>query len=368
MKSGTTALVGTGLVCTAFVAATLTGSAQNAPQKPAPVPAPVTTTAPVKPIARTAAVPPSAQTHTAVVKQYCVTCHSDRRKTGGLSLEAFDVAQAAEHAEIGEKMIVKLRAGMMPPPGARRPDAPILTNLVTALETTIDAAAAANPNPGVRPFQRLNRPEYARAIKDLLALDVDAGSWLPLDTKSANFDNIADAQALSPTLLESYLNAASAISRMAVGDRTATPTDAVYTNTSYVSQHAWDHVDGAPFGTRGGIVVSHVFPADAEYVFAVALNGGQGRATRTWTSRSMASASRSCPTNRSRRAAPTVAARSISAPSPSSSRPASARLRPHSSRSSKGRTRISFARTTGRTRAAETAAAASRTCRTFAIS
>src|SRR5206468_4074381 len=93
--------------------------------------------------------------------------------------------------------------------------------LVTALETAVDAAAAAKPNPGIRTFQRLNRPEYALAIKDLLALDVDAGSWLPLDTKSANFDNIADAQALSPTLLEAYLNAASAISRMAVGDRSA---------------------------------------------------------------------------------------------------------------------------------------------------
>jgi cytochrome c551/c552 len=264
-----------GLVCLGFVATSLTGSAQNAPPKPARVPAPVTTHAPAKPVAR-AAAPIAAQAPTAVVKQYCVTCHSDRRKTGGLSLEGFDLAQAGQHAEVGEKMIVKLRAGMMPPPGARRPDAATLTGLVTALETTIDAAAAANPNPGVRPFQRLNRPEYARAIKELLDLELDAGDWLPLDSKSANFDNIADAQALSPTLLESYLNAASAISRMAVGDRTATPNDAVYTNPSYVSQHSWDHVEGAPFGTRGGIVVNHVFPADAEYVFAVALNGGQG--------------------------------------------------------------------------------------------
>src|SRR4030095_7364613 len=116
--------------------------------------------------------------------------------------------------------------------------------------------------------------EYASAIHDLLNLDVDAGNWLPLDTKSANFDNIADAQALSPTLLESYLNAASAISRMAVGDRNAASVDATYTNAGYVSQHPWDHVDGAPFGTRGGLVVDHVFPADAEDVFDVQLVSG----------------------------------------------------------------------------------------------
>jgi hypothetical protein len=126
----------------------------------------------------------------------------------------------------------------------------------------------------VRTFQRLNRPEYARAMRDLLALDIDPGSWLPLDSKSANFDNIADAQALSPTLLESYLNAASAISRMAVGDRHAPAVDTVYTSPGYVSQHPWDHVQGAPFGTRGGMVVEHVFPADGEYVFEVDLVSG----------------------------------------------------------------------------------------------
>jgi hypothetical protein len=164
----------------------------------------------------------------------------------------------------------------MPPPGARRPDPAAQAALINALEITVDTHAAANPNPGVRTFQRLNRPEYARAIKELLDIDVDASHWLPLDTKSANFDNIADAQALSPTLLESYLNAASAISRMAVGDRKAKSTDQVYSNASYVSQHPWDHVEGAPFGTRGGAVVNHVFPADGEYVFSVALNSGDG--------------------------------------------------------------------------------------------
>src|SRR6185312_10853504 len=132
-------------------------------------------------------------------------------------------------AEVAEKMIRKLQAGLMPPPLAARPDPAAHAALVAALETTVDNAAGAHPNPGVRTFQRLNRPEYAQAIRELLTLDVDAGDWLPLDTKSANFDNIADAQTLSPTLLDAYLNAASAIARMAVGDRHAPTVDHTYT-------------------------------------------------------------------------------------------------------------------------------------------
>jgi len=228
--------------------------------------------------------PPRAQTlkpvaaHTQdlnpVIKRYCAGCHSDKGKAGGLSLAAFDVTQAAQNAEVSEKVIRKLQAGFMPPPLAARPDPATYAALIATLESGVDAVSAVKPNPGVRTFQRLNRPEYARAVKDLLALDVDAGSWLPLDTKSANFDNIADAQALSPTLLEAYLNAASAISRMAVGDRNAPTVDSTYSSPGYVSQHPWDHVEGAPYGTRGGTVVEHVFPADAEYVFEVDLVSG----------------------------------------------------------------------------------------------
>jgi hypothetical protein len=212
--------------------------------------------------------------HNAVLRRYCLGCHNGKLKTGGLSLETFDVARAADHAETAEKVIRKLQAGLMPPPLAARPDAATQKTLVAAIESTIDAAAAAKPNPGVRTFQRLNRPEYVRAIKDLLTLTVDAGSWLPNDQKSANFDNIADAQMLSPMLLEAYLNAAAAISRMAIGDRRASAVDSTYTAPTYVSQHPWDHVEGAPFGTRGGLVVDHVFPADAEYVFEVTLSSG----------------------------------------------------------------------------------------------
>ena len=212
----------------------------------------------------------------ATVKRYCVGCHNETGKTkaGDLSLASFDTTKAAQSPDVAERMIRKLQAGFMPPPRAPRPDPQTYAALITSLETQIDAAAAAKPNPGQRVFQRLNRPEYTRAIRDLLALDVDAGNWLPLDTKSANFDNIADAQSLSPTLLESYLNAASAISRMAVGDRQAPTQDATYSAPGYVSQHPWDHVDGAPYGTRGGLVVEHVFPADAEYVFEVDLTSG----------------------------------------------------------------------------------------------
>jgi len=210
----------------------------------------------------------------ATVKRYCVSCHSDKLKTHGLTLEHFDVAHAADNAEITEAVIRKLQAGFMPPPGMPRPTPEVHAALVTALETNVDTSAAAKPNPGGRVFQRLNRPEYSRAIHDLLTLNVDAASWLPLDQKSANFDNIADSQALSPTLLESYLNAAAAISRMAVGDRHAPTIDVTYSNAGYVSQHPWDHIEGAPFGTRGGMVVEHVFPADGEYVFEVQLTSG----------------------------------------------------------------------------------------------
>ena len=206
-----------------------------------------------------------------ITSKFCINCHNDELKRGDLSLVNFDLSKAAQNAQVVEKMIRKLQAGMMPPPGSRRPDPQTYAAFISALETKVDAAAAAHPNPGGRVFQRLNRAEYARSIREVLALSVDAGSWLPLDSMSANFDNIADEQALSATLLEAYLNAAGDISRMAVGDRQAPAIDRTYTNTSYLSQHPWNQLEGAPFGTRGGMVVDHVFPADAEYVFAAAI-------------------------------------------------------------------------------------------------
>lgn len=202
-----------------------------------------------------------------VVKQYCGRCHSATQKRGNLSLADFDVASAPMRAEIAEKVIAKLRVGMMPPPGSSRPSPDTIAALVHTLESQLDSAAAANPDPGHRTFQRLNRAEYRAAIRELLTLEVDAGAYLPLDTKSDNFDNIADVQGLSPTLLDSYLRAASDISWLAVGNPAATPASHTYTVPKTASQV--EHVEGAPFGTRGGNSVIHTFPADGEYQFGV---------------------------------------------------------------------------------------------------
>ena len=211
-----------------------------------------------------------------VVQRYCARCHNDRQLRGNLTLESFDVAAANERAPTVEKMIRKLRAGMMPPPGQRRPGGDTLTALVETLEAVVDAAAARDPDPGTRRFQRLNRAEYERVIRDLLALDVDAGRWLPADTYLGAFDNMADAQGLSTTLLEAYLRAATEVSRLAVGNPGAPSRSMKYTNPIEVSQHAWDHIEGTPYGTRGGMVVTHDFPADGEYVFTVSTLFGQG--------------------------------------------------------------------------------------------
>ena len=208
---------------------------------------------PLTTLARHVAETPSVDFNLLVL-QYCVVCHNDVAQTGNLTLQSFNidaVTEARGPAETAEKMIRKLRAGMMPPPGSPRPGPDTLTAFVTELETRIDEAAAANPNPGGRTFQRLNRVEYASSIKDLLGLDIDVNAFLPLDTKSANFDNIADVQMPSATLIEGYLRAAGYISRVAVGDPDADPGSTTYRVPRTASQK--DHVEGAPFGTRGGI-------------------------------------------------------------------------------------------------------------------
>ena len=206
-----------------------------------------------------------AATLTGVVQTYCQVCHNDAMMTGNLSLAGFEVENAPNKPETAEKMIRKLRAGMMPPPGMPRPSPDTLLALVEELETRMDQNAVMNPNPGGRTFQRLNRAEYGESIRDLLGLHIDVGEYLPLDTKSANFDNIADVQMLSPTLLDAYLTAASEISRLAIGDREVTPTETVYTVEKRSSQMV--HVEGTPFGSRGGVSADHIFPADGEYTF-----------------------------------------------------------------------------------------------------
>jgi hypothetical protein len=248
---------------------------KTAPARPA-VPA-VTKPAVSHPTASSPAVSAASADYNGLVKRYCVGCHNDRNKdrAGSLTLASFDIAKAGAQADVTERIIRKLQASMMPPPGAARPHPATYASFITSLESAVDAHAKANPNPGGRPFQRLNRPEYARAVKELLAIDVDSSKWLPNDTMSANFDNIADEQSLSPTLLEAYLNAAADISRLAVGDKNAPSIDHTYTNSTYASQHPWDRVAGAPYGTRGGMVVEHVFPADGEYQFEMTFNSGE---------------------------------------------------------------------------------------------
>ena len=213
----------------------------------------------------------SDEAQTALVGQYCAVCHSDRGKAGGLTLASFDASKAEQHAETVEKMIKKLRASMMPPPGAKRPDAATISAFATALETKIDRAASLHPTPGYRTFQRLNRAEYAREVHDLLGIDVDVEAFLPADTMSHGFDNISDAQTFSPTLMEGYLRAASKISSLAVGDRNASPSEATYKVPRTESQ--MHHIEGTPWGTRGGVSVTHVFPADGDYTFRMLLHG-----------------------------------------------------------------------------------------------
>ena len=224
----------------------------------------------VKPVASHAlsALPPDAQN--ALVRQYCVVCHSDKMKAGGLTLAEFDAAHVDGRAETAEKMIRKLRAGMMPPAGVKRPDDETIAAFAAALETRMDAVATAHPNPGRRPFQRLNRAEYARAVRDLVGIDVDVTAFLPPDTMSHGFDNVADVQSFSPVLMEGYLRAAAKISSLAVGDPTASATEATYKTDRSASQLS--HIDGAPLGTRGGLAVVHVFPADGDYSFRMMLH------------------------------------------------------------------------------------------------
>ena len=272
MVKSTSAVLGTVALCVGVIAATGRTAGIQAQSTAAPPAAVQSGPAPIDAAAQ------------AVVEGSCRRCHNDRTRRGNQSLDSFEVAQAADNAAVAEKMIRKLRAGMMPPAGTRRPAEAALTGLAEFLETRIDEQAAANPTPGRRTFQRLNRAEYERSIRDLLALDVDAGVYLPPDTKSANFDNIADVQLLSTTLMTGYLRAGGEISRLAVGDPNATPSEATYKVTRWLSQV--DRVEGAPYGTRGGVSVVHTFPADGEYVFRVSFHHettgalhGSGRAT-----------------------------------------------------------------------------------------
>jgi mono/diheme cytochrome c family protein len=208
-------------------------------------------------------------TPSVVLDTYCVTCHSDKARTGGLSLEHADLADVPKGAETWEKVIRKVRTGMMPPPGATRPDKALLDSLPAFLETALDRAATQKPAPGRLTMHRLNRAEYANAIRDLLALDIDATALLPPDDESSGFDNIADVLKVSPSLMERYLSASWNISRKAVGNPEIGAGTTVYRVRPDLSQD--QHFDGMPLGTRGGILATHDFPLDGEYTIKVRL-------------------------------------------------------------------------------------------------
>jgi len=200
----------------------------------------------------------------ALVNKYCLTCHNARTKSGGLILEGIDTASPASSADTWEKVIRKVRGGMMPPVGLPHPDKAALDAFAAYLETSIDSTAAAHPNPGRPVLHRLNRAEYGNAIRDLLALDVDVAALLPADDSAYGFDNIGDVLGVSPMLMERYLSAAWKVSGLAVGNPKATPTVETFRVRSDLSQN--DHVEGLPIGTRGGIMTRYTFPVDGEYV------------------------------------------------------------------------------------------------------
>jgi hypothetical protein len=208
----------------------------------------------------------------AFIDSYCVTCHNQRLKTAGLMLDDLDVTNVATHAAEWEKVVVKLRAGLMPPAGMPRPTQAVIDDFSSSLEASLDRAAAANPDPGrTEPFHRLNRAEYQNAIRDLLGLDIDASTWLPTDEISYGFDNIAGVLKLSPLLTERYLNAAQKISRLALG-RPAPPNGDLYRVPDQLDQDV--RLEGMPPGTRGGTLVDYFAPRDGDYVIKARLSRG----------------------------------------------------------------------------------------------
>ena len=212
-----------------------------------------------------AAAQPTSVDGGAILREYCFTCHSDRTRSGDLSLEHVDPLNPVADAEIFEKVILKLRSGMMPPEGRPRPDDQLRTAFVVDLENRIDRAVLDAPSPGRPILHRLNRTEYANAVRDLLDVEVSAETLLPPDDMSQGYDNMSDVLTVSPTLLESYLTAAGKISRLAIGNPDVMPSVETYVVPQAFSQMR--HVPDTPFGTRGGVAVRHHFPADGNYVF-----------------------------------------------------------------------------------------------------
>ena len=216
-------------------------------------------------------VAPAIAAPRAVLDQYCVTCHNQRLKTAGLALDALDLAELADHAEVWEKVVRRIRTGAMPPVGRPRPEKAVSASIASWLENGLDRAALEHPNPGRPTLHRLNRVEYRNAIRDLLALEIDAASLLPADNAAYGFDNNADSLSLSPTLTERYLGAAAKISQMALGRvRGALSPDTIFVPTD--RNQGIRFSDDLPWGSRGGLAVRYEFPVDGEYLFQLRLN------------------------------------------------------------------------------------------------
>jgi len=201
-------------------------------------------------------------------EQYCVSCHNDHSKTGGLSLQSAALTDIPAHSKVWEKVLRKVRSGEMPPAKAKdRPDETKATAFADSLETTLDHDAAVHPNPGLAPPHRLNRAEYSNTIRDLLAVDVKPGEWLPVDDSGYGFDNIAAVLSTSPALLERYMSAARKISRLAVGDLTLKPYEEIYSSKTLPGESTRNEQrsEDLPFGSKGGMSVEHYFPVDGEY-------------------------------------------------------------------------------------------------------
>jgi hypothetical protein len=209
---------------------------------------------------------PSRDSQQLFLSQYCTTCHNPTTKAGQLDLRSVDLSNAGANAQIWEKVVRKLRTGMMPPANAPRPARAVIDAFAADLEGRLDRAAALSPNPGSTVLHRLNRAEYANAVRELLALDVDVSTLLPADDSADGFDNIADVLNASPTLIQGYLSAAMKISRRAVGDLDTLPGPTTYRGRG--------QSEGLPAGTQGGTLVNHFFPLDAEYEFSVTSAGG----------------------------------------------------------------------------------------------
>jgi hypothetical protein len=226
-----------------------------------------------------AAATNASSSHRGLIKQYCLGCHNEKLKTGGIALDALDLSNVGTSANSWEKVLRKVRTGEMPPPGLPRPNATTTASFTASLEQALDRAAAAKPNPGRPAVHRLNRAEYSNVVRDLFALDINAGSLLPVDDSGYGFDNIADVLSFSPALLERYMSAARWVSSLAVGDLKTQvaeeqfaplrdpPSD--FRRPSRTERVSYD----LPFNSRGGLSVQHYFPLDAEYIFRVKVSG-----------------------------------------------------------------------------------------------